>query len=101
MKILALDKLQPGTDVQRDIMPLMPTEAREVWRHLGDGFIREVYFRGDRGGVVLILEADSVEAAASTLAGMPMVKAGFIDFDLVPLGPYRPLEMLFAKEGDA
>lgn len=101
MKILALDKLVEGVDPQRDIVPLLRDEATVVWQRIVEGSLREIYSRGDRGGAALILEAEDVEAAHRILAEQPLVKAGFVDFDLIPLLPYRQLGMLFAPVEDA
>ena len=101
MKILALDKLVEGVDPQRDIVPLLRNEATIVWQRIVEGSVREIYSRGDRGGAALILEAEDVDAARRLLAEQPLVKAGFVEFDLIPLLPYRQLGMLFASADDA
>jgi hypothetical protein len=62
-----------------------------------DGFIREIYFDQDKPAVVLIVEADSVEAARLRLNRLPMVAADLIEFDFTALGTYTQLETLFAR----
>jgi hypothetical protein len=46
--------------------------------------------------VAVIAEADSVEAARKALGEFPLAKAGLIDWDVIPLGPFRNWELLFA-----
>ena len=60
--------------------------------------LREVYFRADRPNGVLVFEVPDVAAARAAIDGLPLVAAGLIDFDLVPLRPYPGFARLF-REG--
>jgi hypothetical protein len=60
--------------------------------------IRELYFRRDQSTAVLVLECADVEAAREALATLPLVEAGLIRFDLLPLAPYPGFARLFAAE---
>ena len=53
-------------------------------------------FRQDRPGVAIILECASVDEAKKAFADFPLVKAGLIEIDAIPLGPFLNWEMLFA-----
>jgi hypothetical protein len=96
MKIVALSRRQPGTTTEQ-LQPHQVAEARQVWQLHKAGVFREMYFRQDRPGAVVILECASVEEAREALGTLPMVEAGLLDFDVIPLGPFLPLENLFAK----
>jgi hypothetical protein len=96
MKILALSKRLPGVTVEQ-LQPHQVSEARRVWELHRDGVFREMYFRRDRPGAVVVLECVSVEEARQALGTLPMVAAGLLDFDVIPLGPFLPLENLFAR----
>ena len=96
MKILALSRRLPGTTTEQ-LQPHQLTEARQVWQLHKAGVFREMYFRQDRPGAVVVLECASVEEARRALGTLPMVEAGLLDFDVIPLGPFLPLENLFAK----
>lgn len=61
------------------------------------GTIRDIYFRQDRPGVAIIAECDSVETAKKTLSEFPLAKAGLINWEVIPLGPFLNWETLFAS----
>jgi hypothetical protein len=46
---------------------------------------------------VLTLECSDVDEARGVLAELPLVAAGLIDFELIPLRAYPGLARLFAK----
>lgn len=95
--VLALDRILPGATEDR-LKALLPDETRAVLDLYLAGRIHEWYFRQDRPGAVFLIEADSVEAARALLAGLPLSKAGLIDYDLVPVGPYIPLATLLRQD---
>ncbi len=97
MKILALDKILPGATPEK-IYPNLKEEAATAWELHTQGTIRELYFRQDRPGAVLMLECASVEEARAVINSLPLVKAGLVDFDLIPLGAFAPFATLFAPE---
>lgn len=95
--VLALDRILPGA-TEGKIKALLPEETRAVLDLYLAGRIREWYFRQDRPGAVFLIEADSTEAARALLAGLPLSKAGLVDYDLVPVGPYIPLATLLRQD---
>jgi hypothetical protein len=95
MKFLCLDIPQPGASMEK-YMPHMQDEARHGWQLYKSGIVRDIYFRQDRPGVAILAEADSVEAAKKALGEFPLAKAGLIDWDVIPLGPFTNWELLFA-----
>jgi len=95
MKILAISKRLPTTKLET-IQALQVPEAREVWRLLGGGALREIHFDKSRPCAILVLEAEDIAAAEVLLAGLPMVIEGQLGFDFYMMGPYRQLEHLFA-----
>lgn len=96
MKLLCLDVPKPGASLEK-YQPLLLNEVRHGWHLYKSGVVRDIYFRQDRPGVAIIAEADSVEAAKKALAEFPLAKAGLIDWDVIPLGPFTNWELLFAK----
>jgi len=95
MKMLCLDIPQPGATMEK-YQPHMQNEARHAWRVYKQGFVREIYFRQDRPGVAIVAECELVEEAKETLRNFPLAKAGLIDWEVVPLGPFVNWEILFA-----
>jgi hypothetical protein len=94
MKILALEHENPGV-VGADFAPHLKAEAAKVYELMQADVIREIYFRQDRTEAVLILECADVDAARAVLDAMPLVQAGLITFELIPLAPYPGLKRLF------
>lgn len=95
MKILVLPKLREGASVEQ-VQPHATAEIKAVWDLYAQGICREFYARPDRpGGVILMVEAPSVEAAQQALATLPLVERGLLDLDLMPLAPFTHLTRLF------
>lgn len=94
MKILAIEKeLATKTNVTDNA--LMEREARRAWELAQSGVFREIYFMGDRPLAVIVLEADSLEAAKKALDSLPLVQEKIIDFDIIPLKAYPGFARLF------
>ena len=94
MRILALEFEKPGASVD-SFQPLLRKEARKVWELHQEDFIREIYFRADKTLAVLVLECTDTEEAKRRLSELPLVSAGLIGFDLIPLAPYPGFSRLF------
>lgn len=95
MKILAIEHEAEGVSADA-FQPYLQAEARVVWRLYLAGVVRELYFRQDQHSAVLVLECESVAEAHDTLATLPLVAAGLITFELIPLVPYPGFARLFA-----
>jgi muconolactone delta-isomerase len=95
MKILALEKELPGATAEA-FRPHLKAEAYRVWELQQSGALREIYFRADQHTAVLILECVDVEEARRTLSSLPLVIAGLIEFEIIPLAPYDGFARLFA-----
>jgi hypothetical protein len=94
MKILALEKEIPNITPEQ-FSPHLKAEAVRVWELYKNGNLREIYFREDRNEAVLILECATVGEAKSMLNTLPLVRAGLIEFEVIPLVPYPGFERLF------
>jgi hypothetical protein len=99
MKILALEKELPGATAA-SFKPYLKAEAARVWELYQAGVFRELYFRQDRHDAVLMLECASTEEAREILNTLPLVKAGLITFEIIPLLPYPGFSRLFAAMDD-
>jgi hypothetical protein len=95
MKIIALEKEQTGLPASA-FQPYLKQEAEQVWQLYQAGFIREIYFRQDRNDAVLVIECDSTKTAQDQLKTLPLVQAGLIEFELIPLRPYSGFSRLFS-----
>ena len=96
MKILAMEVETEGVKAEQ-FVPHLRAEARRVWELYQGGLIREIYFRADRSEAVLILECADANAAQLTLESLPLVQAGLIRFEVIPLVPYPGFSRLFEK----
>jgi hypothetical protein len=94
MKILAIEKEIPGV-ADEQFQPHLKAEAARAWELYQAGIFRELYFRQDWPGAVLMLECADLAAAEQVLATLPLVRAGLITFDLLPLAPYPGFARLF------
>jgi hypothetical protein len=95
MKILAIEKKQPGVAAEQ-FPPHLKPEALRVWELYQTGVFRELYFDRDRHVAVLMLECAGLEEARQALGSLPLVQAGLIAFDVLPLVPYPGFARLFA-----
>jgi muconolactone delta-isomerase len=73
-------------------------EAAHAWKLWKEGILRENYARMDVTGVVIVFEAGDAGAVRALLAEFPMTKAGFIEWDVIPLGAPLPLEALMRDD---
>ena len=97
MKNIAFDKIKLTPDEMGKITPLLNAEARHAWEMYKSGKYRELYFRTDHPGAVMVLECENVEEAKKLTDDLPLVKAGYIEFEFIPVGPFTPFEELFEK----
>jgi hypothetical protein len=98
MKILAVEKKVLDVKDEYFTAALKLSEAAKVWQLYQEGILRELYFRQDWPGAVLVLECSEVSDAEKILGELPLVEAGLIAFDLIPLIPYPGFSRLFAEE---
>jgi hypothetical protein len=94
MKILALEKEAAQTQ-SSDFQPYLADEAAKVYELYQAGVIRESYFHQTAHTAVLMLECANVDEARKVLGELPLVKAGLITFDVIPLTPYPGFARLF------
>jgi muconolactone delta-isomerase len=71
------------------LAPLLEPEAERARALYAAGTFRAVWGRKDVPGAVMLIEAESAEAAQAALASLPFVEQGIVESSLVPLGPYR------------
>jgi hypothetical protein len=92
-EVMAMASVKPGVAVA-DVMKLVPDEVREVAQLYMDGKIEQWYTRGDGKGQIFFLRAKTVDDAKAIFAELPMVKAGYVVVDYIPVGPYSPVGLL-------
>ena len=97
MKLLALEKEIPGTPATA-FRAFLKAEAAKAWELYQQGVVRELYFNAEEHTAVLLLECQDMQAARQILAQLPLVQAGLIEFEIIPLMPYDGFERLFGNE---
>jgi hypothetical protein len=95
MKILALEVERAGATAA-DFDPLLKAEAAHLWKLQQAGILREAFFRTDRHTAVLVFECSDLEQCRAEVSAFPLVQAGLISFEFIPLGPYDGFARLFA-----
>lgn len=92
-KILAIGRVTAkGSGDQRK--EVMPHEVRETVRLHLEGHIDQWFTQTEASGVVFILDMVDLAAAHAMLSKLPLGSAGMMEFELIPLGPLKPLNLL-------
>ena len=99
-EVMVMASVKPGVAVA-DVMKLVPEEVRGVSQLYMDGKIEQWYTRGDGKGQIFFLRAKSVDEATAIFAELPMVKAGYVAVEYIPVGPYSPVRLLTRPQAPA
>ena len=75
MKLLAIGRPRAGIDPRQAITPHVRAELNALWQLYASGSVRDMYSPGGPGSV-LVMEAESIDAARATLAELPLVATG-------------------------
>jgi hypothetical protein len=93
MKVFAIGSFaRPLTDEQK--LQIMPKEVPDTLRLYLDGKIEQFWFREDKPGVIFLMNAASVDQAKVALDALPLVAGSFLAFEMIPVGPLKPLGLL-------
>ena len=96
-RILAIGHIVAGADFSK-VRPILRNEVPDTVRLYLAGKIDQWYTRKDANGVVFIMNATTVEEAHAILEKLPLGQAHLMDFDLIPLGPLSPLNLLLTSQ---
>lgn len=76
---------------------VLPFEVRATVRlHLA-GKIEQWFFQNEAYGVVFVMNCTTADEAHELLEKLPLGVAGMMEFELIPLGPLKPLAMLVSE----
>jgi hypothetical protein len=98
-KLLAIGSLTPKANAAV-LKPILPSEVRETVQLYLAGKLDQWFVKQDESGVVFILNVTDPKEAQELLEKLPLGRAGLMEFQLIPLGPLRPLGMLLSKSTD-
>jgi hypothetical protein len=93
MKIFAIASIPGGMLAPEKLAPHMPAEVHATLKHYLDGKIEQFWFR-ENAGPIFLMNAESVDAARAELATLPLVAAGVMTYELLPVMPLMPLGRL-------
>jgi hypothetical protein len=71
----------------------MPKEVPATLKHYLDGKIDQFWFR-EKAGPIFLMNVDSIEEAKAELDTLPLVQAGLMTYEFMPVTPLRPLGLL-------
>lgn len=90
MQVLAVIRRRTEAFTQEQFDAVLEAEAQAVRGLYIEGVLRSVWSREDIPGAVLLIEAQSAEAAGEVIATFPLAQKGMLELEhLVPLRGYR------------
>lgn len=84
-KILAMCAINPRPPEQ--LTPITLEEIHSVTQQYLDGKLEQVWRREDGKGGMLVFGTSSLAEAESWVRELPLVREGFLTFELIPIGP--------------
>lgn len=95
-EVMVILTAKPGVTRQQ-IMAIMPDEIRATVRLYLEGTIRQWYSKGDGKGVILFVDAKTVDEAHAVVDAMPLSRENLVDHEFIPVGPLVPLAALISR----
>ncbi|WP_372643773.1 hypothetical protein [Hyphomicrobium sp.] len=92
-KILAIGRRTKNASFEA-IAEIRPLEIRATVQLYLGGKIDQWFFRSDSSGVVFLMNCTSASEARDILEKLPLGVEGLMEFELIPLGPLKPLMVL-------
>ena len=97
MLFLALEVENQPVNWEEISPDVLKAEARRVYDLQQSGLIRQIHFRADTNSAIIEWECDSIQQVKVLTSSLPLVEAGFIHFDIIPLVPYPGFKRLFSN----
>jgi muconolactone delta-isomerase len=90
MQFITLSRRNTVIFTESDFASRLEEEAQRARTLYLEGFIRQIWHRGDVAGACILVEAENEDAVRSTLRTLPLVAAGMLEVvAIIPLNPYR------------
>jgi hypothetical protein len=96
MKVFAIASVKTALTPEQ-LQRHMPHEVPATLKHYLDGNIEQFWFR-EKAGPIFLMNAESVEQAKAELDTLPLVAAGLMTYELMPVTPLRPLRLLIQNK---
>ncbi|MEM9904206.1 MAG: hypothetical protein AAF921_04190 [Cyanobacteria bacterium P01_D01_bin.44] len=95
MQILFIGRL--NTEPTEAVLKLVKAEAESVWQLYAADKVHSFHYLADMSGAVMMLNVQDLAEAEAIASELPLVQAGFLDVQLLPLKPYTGIESLFSN----
>jgi hypothetical protein len=82
---------------REQIMNIIPAEIRATVKLYLDGKVQQWYSRADGKGVILLIDARTVDEAHAIMDTLPLSKENLMDHEYIPVGPLVPLLALIGN----
>jgi hypothetical protein len=92
-EVLVIQTPKQGVTAQQ-IMAVIPSEIQATVNLYLDGKIRQWYSRGDGKGLIVLIDAKTVDEARALIDTLPLSKENLMDHEYIPVGPLMPLRAL-------
>jgi hypothetical protein len=92
-EVMVIMTVKQGVTRQQ-VMAVMPDEIRATVKLYLDGKIRQWYSRGDGRGVIIFIDAKTVDEAHAIVDALPLSQEKLMDHEYIPVGPLMPLAAL-------
>jgi len=90
MQFAVLTRRKTDQFSDAEFAPILEAEAEHAREFYAEGFVRQIWMRGDTPGAFMMVEATDEKEARGQLATLPLYKAGMLEIiAVVPLRPYR------------
>ena len=96
MQFLMIATIKPGIP-KRDVIERIRQEAAAAWKLYGQDIVRTIHYKADLSGAVMMMEAETQEEIEDAIGTLPMVQAGILTTEIIPLKPYTAFGKLFDK----
>jgi muconolactone delta-isomerase len=89
-QFIAVCRRAYGRFAESDFTPeLLEAEAERARRLYAEGVFRQMWGHQSPAGAVVLIEAESREAADAVLATLPLAQRDMLDIEVLTAGPYR------------
>jgi hypothetical protein len=89
MQFIAISRRRTEAFPPEAFEALLEAEGLRVRELYAAGTLRAIWGRTDIPGAAMQLEAEDAAAAQAALDSLPIAQRGMLEFQLVPLRPYR------------
>ena len=88
MQFMTLSRRRTEQFSDAEFAARVQSEVAQARVLYAQGFIRQIWHRGDMPGACLLVEAESEAQVRETLNTLPMVGTGMLEVSIIPLKPY-------------